>query len=175
MGPKLFETWSLSRNYLFNKYLLQSVLRMLGWRKAFIETYFLLHYCYSPVLSGNTWQELELEPEPKLWTKVEPEINNFGSATLLWYVIISYSSMLSNRSRAISAAAKNLLRLRIRLLLLTKFHNKSTGTVFNFGHFSYTVLRSRNYFFSAPASTLTIISAPAPAPATAIYWHFKLF
>ena len=28
--------------------------------------------------------ELELEPEPKLWTKVEPEqkINNFSSATL---------------------------------------------------------------------------------------------
>ena len=41
---------------------------------------------YSTVLSGNIWQELELEPklEPKLWTKVEPEpkINNFGSATL---------------------------------------------------------------------------------------------
>ena len=32
------------------------------------------------VLSGNIWQELELEP--KIWTKVEPEINNFGSATL---------------------------------------------------------------------------------------------
>ena len=33
---------------------------------------------------------MELEPEPKLWTKVEsePKINNFGSATLLecWYV-----------------------------------------------------------------------------------------
>ena len=28
--PKLFETWSPSRNYLFNKYLLQSVWRMLG-------------------------------------------------------------------------------------------------------------------------------------------------
>ena len=28
---------------------------------------------------------LELQPEPKLWTKVEPElkINKFGSATLL--------------------------------------------------------------------------------------------
>ena len=36
-----------------------------------------------------------------------------------------------------------------------------------------TVLRSRNYLFSAPAPTLTIISAPAPA--TAIYWHLKLF
>ena len=38
--------------------------------------------------SGNIWQELvlELEPESKLWTKVDPEsepkINNFGSATL---------------------------------------------------------------------------------------------
>ena len=36
-------------------------------------------------------QELELEPEPKLRTKVEPEselkINNFGSATLLKTVI----------------------------------------------------------------------------------------
>ena len=32
------------------------------------------------------WQELELEPEsepePKLWIKVEPDINNFDSATL---------------------------------------------------------------------------------------------
>ena len=37
------------------------------------------------------------------------------------------------------------------------------------------VLRSRNYFFSAPAPTLTIISAPAPVQATAIYWHYKLF
>ena len=40
----------------------------------------------STVLSGNIWQELELEP--KLWTKVEPEseskINNFGSATLVF-------------------------------------------------------------------------------------------
>ena len=39
---------------------------------------------YVTVLSGNIWQELE--PEPKLWTKVEPEpepkINNFGSAAL---------------------------------------------------------------------------------------------
>ena len=30
---------------------------------------------------GNTW--LELDPEPKLRTKVEPGINNFGSATLV--------------------------------------------------------------------------------------------
>ena len=28
--PKLFETWSRSRNYLFDKYLLESGLRMLG-------------------------------------------------------------------------------------------------------------------------------------------------
>ena len=46
--------------------------------------HFLWYYCYSTVLSGKIW--LELEPEPKLWTKVEPEsepkINNFGSATL---------------------------------------------------------------------------------------------
>ena len=40
------------------------------------------------VLSVNIWQKMELEPEPKLWTKVEPEpesepkINNFVSATL---------------------------------------------------------------------------------------------
>ena len=43
-------------------------------------------YRYSTVLSGNIWQELEPESEPKLWTYVEPEsepkINNFGSATL---------------------------------------------------------------------------------------------
>ena len=77
------------RNYLFHKYLLLSVWRMLGWRKTSIETYFLwylLYYCYSLVqLSGKIWQELELEP--KSWTKVEPEqkINNFGSATLVYY------------------------------------------------------------------------------------------
>ena len=53
-----------------------------------IETYLFLMVllcCYSTVLSGKIWQELE--PEPKLWTKVEPElepkINNFGSATLV--------------------------------------------------------------------------------------------
>ena len=48
------------------------------------ETYFLWYYCYRTVLSGNIW--LELEPELKYGTKVEPEseskINNFGSATL---------------------------------------------------------------------------------------------
>ena len=41
----------------------------------------------SKVLSGNIWQELEPELEPKLWTKVEPEsepkMNNFASTTLL--------------------------------------------------------------------------------------------
>ena len=33
-------------------------------------------------VSGKIWQELDLKP--KLWTKMdsEPEINNFGSATL---------------------------------------------------------------------------------------------
>ena len=65
--PKLFETWSRSRIYLFNKYFLPSVWRMIGWRKTSIETYFLWNYCCSTVLSGNIWQklELELEPEPK--------------------------------------------------------------------------------------------------------------
>ena len=42
-----------------------------------------LLYCYR-YSSGNIW--MALEPEPKLWTKVElesePKINNFGSATL---------------------------------------------------------------------------------------------
>ena len=39
---------------------------------------------YSFTVSENIWKELELEPEPKLWTTVEPEpkINNFGPATL---------------------------------------------------------------------------------------------
>ena len=38
---------------------------------------------FSTVLGCNIWQELELEP--KLWTKVEPEpkVNNFGSTPLL--------------------------------------------------------------------------------------------
>ena len=31
---KLFETRSSSKNYFLNKYLLKSVWRMLGWRKA---------------------------------------------------------------------------------------------------------------------------------------------
>ena len=39
---------------------------------------------YGTVLSGIIWQELEQEPEPKLWTKVEQKINHFGSATLLY-------------------------------------------------------------------------------------------
>ena len=46
-------------------------------------------YCYGVGLSGNILYictvRLELELEPKLGTKVEPEpkINNFGSATLI--------------------------------------------------------------------------------------------
>ena len=42
--------------------------------------------------------------------------------------------------------------------------------------FKKSVLRSRNYLFSAPAPALTLISAPAPAqaPATAMYCHLKL-
>ena len=36
------------------------------------------------VLSGNKYQALEPDPQPKSWTKVEPEtkIKNFGSITL---------------------------------------------------------------------------------------------
>ena len=54
-----------------------SFLPLLVWYRTY--------YCYRTVLNGNIWLELELEPEPKLWTKVEPEpkINNFSSATLL--------------------------------------------------------------------------------------------
>ena len=35
-------------------------------------------------VSGKIWQDLDLKPKPKLWTKMdsEPEINNFGSAKL---------------------------------------------------------------------------------------------
>ena len=39
--PKLFETRSQRRNYLFNNYLLQSIWRMLGCRKTSIATFFL--------------------------------------------------------------------------------------------------------------------------------------
>ena len=41
------------------------------------------YQCFRTVLSANMWQKLELEPEPKLLPKSEPEpkINNFGSAT----------------------------------------------------------------------------------------------
>ena len=34
-------------------------------------------YCFRTVKSANIWAE----PEPKLWSKSEPKINNFGSAT----------------------------------------------------------------------------------------------
>ena len=36
-----------------------------------------MYKCFRTVLSANIWLE------PKLWSKSEPEINNFGSATLL--------------------------------------------------------------------------------------------
>ena len=44
-----------------------------------------LCYWFRTVLSGNIWMWLELEPEPKLWRKVEPDtkINYIGSETLL--------------------------------------------------------------------------------------------
>ena len=44
------------------------------------------------VLIENIWQKQELEPEPKLWTKVEPgpKTNNFGSATLVFIHIMTY-------------------------------------------------------------------------------------
>ena len=46
-----------------------------------------LLFWFSFNLSGKIWQYLKLEPEPKLWTEVEPElelkINNSGSATLI--------------------------------------------------------------------------------------------
>ena len=53
MEPKLFEALnqSRSRNYCINKYLLQSVWRML------------VLLCYRTVLSDSIWLELELELE----------------------------------------------------------------------------------------------------------------
>ena len=50
-----FETWSRSWNYLFNKYFLLSVWRMLGWRKAnfYLYLYIVLLLQYRTVLSGN--------------------------------------------------------------------------------------------------------------------------
>ena len=59
-----------------------------------IETYLFLMVllcCYSTVLSGKIWQELE--PEPKLWTKVvpEPKINNFGYATRISFNLLTYT------------------------------------------------------------------------------------
>ena len=42
------------------------------------------HISYgATVLIGNIWLRLKQEPEPEKGTKVEPKINNFGSATLL--------------------------------------------------------------------------------------------
>ena len=97
---KLFETRSRSRIYLLNKYLLQSVWRMLGWRKT--NSY--LH-CYRTVLSCKIWQELELDAEPKLWTKVEPEpkINYFCSATLAYTVY----SFIENRCNVVRCILKS--------------------------------------------------------------------
>ena len=77
-----------SRNYLrpgagaeitgtLKKYLLQSVWRMLGWRKTnFYLHWYGRYYCYRTVLSGNIWQYLD--PEPK--------ITNFRYAILLSFI-----------------------------------------------------------------------------------------
>ena len=71
MEPTLFEIWSRSRNDLLNKYLLQTVWRIIGRRKTnFYLHWYLLYYCYRTVLSGNIL--LGLEPEPKIF---------FGSTT----------------------------------------------------------------------------------------------
>ena len=59
------------------------------------------YYCYRTVLSSNIWLklELELEPEPKLWTKVEPEsepkINNFGSVTLEYILSLQQAAHMA--------------------------------------------------------------------------------
>ena len=60
------------------------------------------------VLNGKIWQELELEPEPKLRTKVkaepEPKINNFGSATPNYFLNSIYNTNILNSNLAISTS-----------------------------------------------------------------------
>ena len=45
----------------------------------------------------HIWQKLELDPEPKLWRKVgtesEPNINNFGSATLVFFIFSAFKPL----------------------------------------------------------------------------------
>ena len=48
--PKIFEIWSRSRNYLFNKYLLHSVWRMLGRRKTYLYKLYYTSIGMVPVL-----------------------------------------------------------------------------------------------------------------------------
>ena len=85
--PKFFEIWSRNRNCLLNKYLLQSIWRMLGCGKNLHLDIFLmvllLYYSFK-------WQYV-LEPEPKLGIKVEPEpkINNFDSATPFYFLLLN--------------------------------------------------------------------------------------
>ena len=108
---KYFVTWSRSQNYPYNKYFLQSVWRMLGRRNA---NFYLYQYGPTFILQSSCGkilmqQELEPEPEPKIWTKVEPEpkINNFGSAILIFvcgnFRCVDYSA-LRIRSVMISAS-----------------------------------------------------------------------
>ena len=48
-------------------------------------------------MSIHIWQKLELDPEPKLWRKVgtesEPNINNFGSATLVFFIFSAFKPL----------------------------------------------------------------------------------
>ena len=62
LEPKLFEIWSRSWKYIFNKYYLQSVWRILRWWKL------------NSTSICMVWM-IKVEPEPKL--------NNLGPATLI--------------------------------------------------------------------------------------------
>ena len=87
--PKLFEMWShrvsLSLNYLFNKYLLQSIGGCQDEEKklisADIETYFLWHYCYRYRSTYSfKWQYRYMDGAgAKIWEKggAGAEKNNF--------------------------------------------------------------------------------------------------
>ena len=74
------EPWS--RNY----FIINFLLRYISYGITFTAQFLSCQKNSPHFWSGNIGQELkpELEPEPKLWGKVEPEpkINNFGSATL---------------------------------------------------------------------------------------------
>ena len=99
--PKLFEIWS--RNYLFNKYLLQSVWRMLGWRKTSVETYYFWSVLWIRIRNLCLDPDLELG---KLKAGSGSGINHSRSQHCFWYYC--YITVLSKNKYMAGAGAENM-------------------------------------------------------------------